>query len=326
MIQHLQAMLSGDLGLAFVIANVLLDQIGLPVPAVPTLIMAGALAAGSWLVTGELFLGAAAACVIPDIGWYLAGRWYGSRVMKALCRISLNPDSCVNETQLRFERWGPGAIVIAKFVPGLAIIAPPLAGATGMSFPRFLLLSGLSAMLWVGAALSVGMLLRPEIARLLPQLNRVTSLAAALIGILLGLYIAFKWAQRRRFFKTLRMARISVKELYELIQAGAAPVIVDVRSATARALEPRRVPGALCITLQEVSQQLAHLPRDRDIVLYCSCPNEASAARAAQILIRNGFERVRPLGGGLDAWIAAGFAAEAPPPAPVRAALSSVHP
>jgi len=111
-----------------------------------------------------------------------------------------------------------------------------------------------------------------------------------------------------RFYRTLRMARISVAELYDLIQAGAAPVIVDVRSPTGRALEPRWIPGALHVPLQAVSEHIRELPRDKDIILYCTCPNEASAARVAQILVNNGFKKVRPLHGGLDAWIAAGYA------------------
>jgi membrane protein DedA with SNARE-associated domain/rhodanese-related sulfurtransferase len=324
--QQLMLSLAGGLGVAVVTLNVLLDQIGLPVPAVPTLILAGALAGDSPLFGLELFAGAWIACLMPDIGWFLAGRFYGGRVMKTLCRISLNPDSCVSQTQLRFERWGPGAILFAKFVPGLAIIAPPLAGATGMRWPRFLLLSAISAALWVGAALGVGALLKPQIILVLPHMQHVASAAAVLIGSVLAVYIAYKWWERWRFYRALRMARISVGELYELIEAGAAPVIVDVRSATARALEPRQVPGALPITLQEVASHLGQLPRDREIVLYCSCPNEASAAQVARVLVEHGFKRVRPLHGGLDAWIAAGYAAESVPQARVEVVLSTVRP
>jgi rhodanese-related sulfurtransferase len=238
--------------------------------------------------------------------------------MKLLCRISLNPDSCVSQTQLRFERWGPGALLVAKFVPGLAIIAPPLAGATGMGWGRFLLLSIGSAMLWVGVALGAGMLLQSQITQLLPHLQHVLSLVAAIAAVLLAGYVAIKWSERRRFFRALRMARIGVAELYELIGAGAAPVIVDVRSTTARALEPRQVPGALSMTLADVGEQLKQLPRDREIVLYCTCPHEASAAQVARVLMKHGFQRVRPLHGGLDAWIAAGYVAE-----PIRAAAAA---
>ena len=322
--QLLDSLASGW-GVGLVVVNVLLDQIGLPVPAVPTLVVAGAFASDNRLFGLELFVGASLACLIPDLGWYLAGRVYGSRVMKTLCRISLNPDSCVSQTQLRFERWGPGAIIFAKFVPGLAIIAPPLAGATGMAWPRFAVLSSIGAVLWVGLILVAGALLKPQIQWLMPHARHLASIAATVIVLLLATYITWKWWQRRRFYRALRMARISVAELYALIEAGAAPVIVDVRSVTARALEPRQVPGAIPITLQEVASHLKHLPRDREIVLYCSCPNEASAAQVARVLVAHGFQRVRPLFGGLEAWIAAGHAAEAVPDGTATVVLSTEH-
>ena len=163
------------------------------------------------------------------------------------------------------------------------------------------------------------MLLRSQIAQLLPHMQHVLSLVAWVALALLVAYVAFKWWERRRFLRALRMARISVAELYELIEAGSAPVIVDVRSATARTLEPQQVPGAISMTIAEVGEQLKALPRDREIVLYCTCPNEASAAQVARVLMNHGFRRVRPLHGGLDAWIAAGYAAE-----PLKATVAEV--
>jgi membrane protein DedA with SNARE-associated domain/rhodanese-related sulfurtransferase len=295
-------------GLMVVLLNVLLDQIGLPVPAVPTLIIAGAFAASGQLSLGELFVGSVAACLIADSGWYWVGQKYGIRVLKTLCRISLEPDSCVSQTQTRFERWGVNSLVIAKFVPGLAIIAPPLAGAMRIGWPRFLVLSTLSAALWAGCALLAGVLFRAQIQQLLQTLDQLGSALVIVGASLLALYIGYKWWQRARFYSLLRMARIGVDELYELTQAGAAPVVIDVRSATARSLEPRWIPGALNISLSEVGHRLKDLPRDRDIIVYCTCPSEASAARVAKILMNHGFKRVRPLHGGLDAWLAAGYA------------------
>ena len=288
--------------------NVLLNQIGLPLPAVPTLIVAGAIAAGGQLHLAAVFFGAIAACLIADCGWYLVGQVYGIRVLRTLCRISLEPDSCVNQTQLRFERWGVNSLVIAKFVPGLSTIAPPMAGAMRIGWLRFICLSWLAAMLWVGAALLAGMLFQTQIERLLIRVDKVGSMAFGGALILLGAYIGYKWWERRRFYTMLRMARISVAELHELIQDGTQPLIIDVRSPSARALEPRWIPGALHISLPDVDAHLNGLPRDRDIILYCTCPSEASAARVAKILMNHGFKRVRPLHGGLDAWLAAGHA------------------
>ena len=297
-------------GLAIVFVNVLLEQIGLPLPAIPTLVVAGALAADGKLSAPVLFVVALAACLIADITWYVAGRRYGNGVMKMLCRISLTPDSCVSETQSRFERWGTNALLIAKFVPGLAIIAPPLAGATRIGWPRFLLFNSVGASLWIGAGLGGGFLLRSQIELLLAHLDDFGTIAGIVIGGLFAAYIAFKWWERHRFYAMLRMARISVDELYRLMDAGTKPLIVDVRSPTARSLEPRRIPGALHVPLNAVDQHVKELPRDRDIILYCTCPNEASAAQAAKLLMNHGFKRVRPLHGGLDAWIEAGYAVE----------------
>ncbi len=303
-------------GLSIVIINVFVDQLGLPVPAVPTLIVAGALAAAGQLSLSGVFLGASLACIAADSCWYLLGQLFGMRVLRTLCRISLEPDSCVSNTQSRFERWGVNSLVIAKFVPGLAIIAPPLAGAMRIGWMRFIFLSTLAAVLWVGIALVAGMLFRTQVELLLIELDRIGSLAALAAVLALAGYVAYKAWERTRFFKLLRMARINVADLHRLIESGAKPVIVDVRSRTARSLEPRWIPGALHVPLEDMARHLKDLPRDREIILYCSCPSEASAARVARMLMSHGFKRVRPLFGGLDAWLAAGYAVElAPVPA-----------
>jgi membrane protein DedA with SNARE-associated domain/rhodanese-related sulfurtransferase len=293
-------------GLAIVALNVLLNQIGLPVPVVPTLVLAGAIGASGQQPLGPVFLAAVSACLLADSGWYWVGQKYGIRVLKTLCRISLEPDSCVNETQSQFDRWGVNSLVIAKFVPGWATIAPPLAGAMRIGWGRFIFLSTLAAMLWVGAGLLAGSLFKTQIALLLIHLDRIGSIAFLGALVLLSAYVAFKWWERSRFYKMLRMARISVTELKALIEGGEEPLIIDVRSATARALEPHWIPGALHISLPDVDVHLKDLPRDRDIILYCTCPSEASAARVAKILMNHGFKRVRPLHGGLEAWVAAG--------------------
>jgi len=300
-------------GITAVFVNVLLSQLGLPVPVIPTLILAGALANDGRLPGSALCVAAVAACFIGDTAWYVSGRLYGNRVMKLLCRISLTPDSCVSQTQTRFERWGANALLVAKFVPGLSLIAPPLAGATRMGFAQFAAFSVAGSVVWVGVFVAGGVLLGPQIERLLPHMRAVGGAALLVIAGVIALYIACKWWQRRRFFAFLRMARITVGELYRLLDSGAAPVIVDVRSQTARSLEPRRIPGALHVPVQDMERHIKELPRDHEIVLYCTCPNEASAAKVAKTLMSYGFQRVRPLYGGLDAWIAAGYAVETYP-------------
>jgi membrane protein DedA with SNARE-associated domain/rhodanese-related sulfurtransferase len=299
-----------DYRIIAVICNVLANQLGLPVPVVPTLIVAGAMAAQGQISATELFLGSVVACMAGDTAWYLAGRMYGNGVMKLLCRVSLTPDSCVSQTQARFERWGSNALIVSKFVPGLATIAPPLAGATRMSWWRFISYSTLGSTAWVGVALLGGMLFRHQIEQMLPRLASVGISVALVLGVVVAVYIAYKWWERVRFYSMLRMARISVSQLYELMDAGAAPLIVDVRSSTALGLDPRRIPGAIHIPLLEVEQYVRDLPRDREVVAYCTCPNEASAAQVAKLLMKNGFKKVRPLYGGLDAWVEAGYAVD----------------
>ncbi len=297
-------------GLAVVFANVLVEQIGLPIPAIPTLVVAGAAGAAGQLSLPMVFIVALLACLIADGTWYFIGRVYGSNVMKTLCRISLTPDSCVSETQSRFERWGINALVVAKFVPGLSLIAPPLAGATRIGIPTFLLFNGIGAALWVVAGIGGGALFGNQVEFVLARIQDYGVVAVVVIAALLAAYVALKWWERHRFYAKLRMARISVDELYHLMEQGARPVVVDVRSRTGRSLEPRRIPGALLVPLEAIERHAKNLPLDRDIILYCTCPNEASAANAAKQLMNHGFTRVRPLYGGLDAWIAAGYAVE----------------
>jgi membrane protein DedA with SNARE-associated domain/rhodanese-related sulfurtransferase len=299
-----------DYRILVITANVLANQLGLPVPVIPTLMVAGALLAQGAISPTALFGSALLACVAADSLWFLAGRVYGNGVMKLLCRISLTPDSCVSDTQSRFERWGANALLVAKFVPGLSLIAPPLAGATKMPWARFLAFSSLGSAAWLGAALLGGVLFRRQIEQIMPHLAGLGGAALIILVALLGVYIAYRWWERRRFYAALRMARIEVDELYRLMGAGLVPLIVDVRSPTAVTLDPRRIPGALHIPLQSVAEHLRDLPRDREIISYCTCPNEATAAQVAKLLINNGFKKVRPLHGGLDAWVAAGYAVD----------------
>lgn len=297
-------------GLAVVFANVFLEQIGLPIPAIPTLVVAGAFGATGKLSLVAVFAVAMLGCLLADVTWYLAGRLYGNRVMRMLCLISITPDSCVSQTQAQFERWGVNVLLIAKFVPGISLLAPPLAGAAGIGWPTFLAYNAGGAALWVAAGMVGGMLLGPQIESLLALLASYGTLAAIVLALLVLGYIAFKFWERRRFYSMLRMARISVDELHRRIDAGETPLVVDVRSHTARSLEPRHIPGALHLPMHGFEGHIRELPRDREIILYCSCPNEASAAQVAKLLMNSGFSRVRPLLGGLDAWIEAGHPVE----------------
>ena len=289
-------------GLTLVFVNVLLERAGLPLPATPTLLVCGALAATGRISAWSIFWLAMLACVIGDTLWYAAGRYYGRRVMKFLCRVSLSPDSCVRTTENRFERWGRLTLILAKFVPGLSTVARPLAGAMKLSLGSFELLNGVGSVLWAGAAIGTGMLFQTQIGMVLLRLRNFGTMAGELALAAVLIYIAYKWWERRRFNSVLRLPRVDVEELRGLMTKAAGPVIVDVRSALGREQDRRCIPGALEMTLDEVPKRVAEFPMDREIVFYCACPNEASAAFAARKLLDRGYVSVRPLRGGLDAW------------------------
>jgi len=247
------------------------------------------------------------ACLLADFAWYLAGRYFGGGVMRTLCRISLSPDSCVKQSELRFQRWRGGMLLLAKFVPGLSTVAPPLVGAMGLRVVPFALFDGIGSLLWVGVAVSLGYVFADQVDGVIEALANAGSVALMLVGCLLALYIIAKWWQRHRLLKTLRMARISVDELNAAIESGRMPVVVDVRSDASRAMDGRIIPGALLADVSSVDRIAAEVPVDAELVIYCTCPNEASAALVAKALMAHGYKRVRPLLGGLDAWETAGF-------------------
>jgi len=296
-------------GVPFVGFNVLLQQLGLPIPAVPTMIVAGALAADARLSGVGVFLISVAASVLADALWYWAGRRYGYPVLRFLCRVSLSPDACVRQTEGIFERYGFYSLVVSKFVPGFSTVAPPVAGALRMGTGPFLAAAVASAALWVGAAMGAGWIFRAQVEAVLAWMARNAAVAGVAIGGLLALYIAWKAFERWRLARFVDQARITVDELRERLAGELVPFVVDVGSRLAHRSRPHIV-GAVLMDLDDVARDVDRFPRDREIVFYCQCPNEASARRAAQILLTRGFREVRPLVGGLDAWIDAGHPVE----------------
>lgn len=257
-------------GLLVVFLNVFLEQIGAPIPAVPTLIVAGTLAARDQIAPASLLAVAVLGAVLADVVWFFIGRWQGRRILKTVCRLSLSPDSCVRGTEELFERAGMPSLLYAKFIPGYNTVAPPLAGAMGTSLPRFLAWDALGSLLWSGVAVGLGFLFHRAVDRALEYLEALGFWALVVVGTALVLVIAFKWWQRRRVRKLLDLARITAAELKSLLDAEAPPVVLDVRNRSAHLRDPRRLPGANRVTLEELEQRIEDLPRDRDIVLYCA--------------------------------------------------------
>lgn len=288
-------------GVLIVFGTVLLEQAGLPIPAFPVLIAAGALAFDGKANWALCLTAAVLACLAADYFWFRAGRYYGKRILRLLCKISLSPDSCVGRTEDRFLRYSPNALVVAKFIPGFNTVAPPLAGAMGTGTVRFLWLSVAGALLWSGAGIALGAWFHDSVDGLIGVLEQMGVAALQGIGALLALFIGYKYVERRRFLRQLGVPRIHIEELKALIDGGHDPVIVDARGVTARQLE-QAIPGALIYNEAAPDQLMASLDRDRHIVIYCSCPNDVTAAQVAKTFLANGFHRARPLQGGLHAW------------------------
>jgi membrane protein DedA with SNARE-associated domain/rhodanese-related sulfurtransferase len=288
-------------GVLLVFGVVLLEQIGLPIPAFPVLIIAGARAVdgdGNWLLA---LVASLLACLISDYFWFRAGKYYGKRILRLLCKISLSPDSCVSQTEDNFSRFGPKSLVVAKFIPGFNTIAPPLAGAMGTATPRFLWLSVLGGLLWSGVGMGLGAWFHGSVDQVIAWFETLGGTALMVVLALLAVFVLLKYIERRRNLGALALPRITPAELKALLEAGHDPLIVDARSVTARQLE-QGIPGALMYRDFTPERLMATLDRERHIVVYCSCPNDVTAAQVAREFLKNGFHRARPLGGGLDAW------------------------
>jgi membrane protein DedA with SNARE-associated domain/rhodanese-related sulfurtransferase len=299
-----------EYGLLLMFSVVLVEQLGVPVPAMPVLLFAGAKAAEDPLYGAIALALATLACMIADLAWYAAGRRYGHGVLKLLCRVSLSPDACVRQTESTFEKRGVATLLIAKFVPGLATVAPPVAGALGLKASSFLIFNGAGSALYCGTGIVLGLLFHDQIDWLLERLVTLGTRAMAMLGVLLALYIAYRWWDRYRFVKSLDAGRISVDELSRMMDAGEKPIVLDVRSRVHREIDGRRIPGAVHVDINALEAALEGIPRDRDVVVYCACPNEVTAVKVAMQLRERGIRRVRPLLGGIDAWVLAGFEIE----------------
>jgi membrane protein DedA with SNARE-associated domain/rhodanese-related sulfurtransferase len=289
-------------GAVVLFATVFIEQIGVPLPSLLWLLAAGALIGTRQMNFGVALAAAAAGSLVADLIWFYLGRRYGHRVLGLLCRISLEPDSCVRRTQEVFTRYGIRGIVAAKFVPGLSTLAPPLAGSSGVSLGRFIIFDGAGSLLYVGSFILVGILFSHQMEQVMAAVGSLGSGALAVVVAAAALYIGYKFYQRKRLLRELQMARITVDELHQKQQDGEKPMILDLRSLAALEEDPLLIRGAIHMTMDEVEHRQLEIPRDRDIILYCSCPNEVSSARAALVLRRKGFSQVRPLLGGLDAW------------------------
>lgn len=295
------------IGIFAVFGLVLVEQVGLPLPTYPVLIVAGAWSARGGPAAVEIAAAAIAACLLADLVWYASGRRFGSRVLRAMCRLSLEPDSCVSDTEHLFARFGTRVLMIAKFIPGLGAVATAMSGVVSARLSSFLLYDFIGATLWAGSAVALGSIFHDAVDDVFSELAALGRVGGLLILALLLVFLALKLWRRHQFFQQLRMSRITVHELNRLREDGAELLLVDARPSASR-VRDGIIPGAIAfeILLEDAVQSR----RGGEAVVYCACPNEATAARIAHKLISMGFHPVRPLVGGIHAWQDAGFAIE----------------
>jgi len=294
---------------AIVFINALLHELAVPIPLTPTVLVAGA-ASPEVVAFVSLVLAVVAGSVIGNAVWFAAGRRFGATVIGLLCRFSLSPDTCVARSADGFGRWGPAFFIIGRFVPGVSLVAPPVAGALGMGWPKFLALTSLGAALWAVVVILIGAALQEALLAILRALAVVPAGAWLATGLIFVGYVVWRVIVRRRARKALAVPRISAAELRLAMQSAEPPVVIDVRGTTMQQMLAQRIPGALSLALPELETYPLEELRGRRAVLYCTCPHEASAAAGVRILQSRGHANAQALLGGLAAWIEAGYEIE----------------
>jgi membrane protein DedA with SNARE-associated domain/rhodanese-related sulfurtransferase len=301
-----------DHGYSVLFASVFANQVGLPVPSILFLIASGALAK-----TGRLNLGVAVglailASVLADILWYEAGRRWGEQILHFIYGLASNPDAAARRSKKNFARYEARTLVVAKFVMGLDAAAPPLAGLSGTSRLRFLGFDALGAALWSGAYVGLGYAFSEDLERAVAYASGMSRFLAVIMLAVLSVYVGRKLFRWSRFVREFRMARITPEELKRKLDAGERVVIVDLQGHLDSPRDHHGIPGAVRVDPRRLEHykepdESAGIPRDCEIVLYCATPREFTSARVALALHRLGFDRVRPLAGGLRDWRKRGF-------------------
>lgn len=294
---------------------VLVEQAGLPVPSAPVLLAAGTMSAAHRLHVSFVLPLILLACLLSDSTWYFLGRRYGTRIVNLLCKMSLEAASCVTRTQGSLSRRGAVTLLFAKFVPGLSTMAAPLAGQSGMSYPAFVAYDMLGSLGWASAWLFGGRFLGDLVERSHHLFAVLAHFAVGLVLLMVVGALVIRYVRRLRFLRELRGLRLEPAQLKAMIadaerEGLRPPFIVDLRHPLDVQSDPLTLPNALQIGPDELKQRQAMIPRDRDVVLYCTCPSEETSAKVALELRRLGVRRVRPLRGGLQGWKDAGYALE----------------
>jgi membrane protein DedA with SNARE-associated domain/rhodanese-related sulfurtransferase len=275
------------------------------------LLAAGALSVTEHISFAAALLAGVSACLVADTSWFLFGRRYGHVILRIICKFSLESTTCVRRTHDSFGKRGAYTLLFAKFVPGLGIIAPPVAGQTGMKLRRFLTFDSGGSIIWVGSLLLAGRLFGDLLKRDPSVLDGVGHFGGALLILGVLGFIGMRLYRRHSFLKKFRTARLEPQTLKEMLDSGAPVYIVDLRHPLELVPDPFTLPGAHHVSPDALAQRSKEIPLDCDVVLYCTCPSEATAARTAMTLHKLGIDRVRPLRGGFDEWKRLGFPLDA---------------
>jgi membrane protein DedA with SNARE-associated domain/rhodanese-related sulfurtransferase len=294
-------------GYLLLFAWVLTAQLGIPLPSTPVLLAAGALTAEHELNFALALLAGLAGALLADSVWFFIGRRYGRQVMRLLCKVSFEPEVCVRRTQDSLGRRRTFTLTTAKFIPGVALLTSPVAGQSGMSFRSFALFDGIGCTLWLSTVLVAGRFFGDLLKRNPGLLEWVGRFSAALLILGILGFLAGRIVRRKMLLKELAAARLEPEELKRQMDAGEPVYIVDLRHSLDLLPDPFTLPGAVHILPDALAERHGEIPRDRDVVLFCDCPSEATAAKTALRLHRLGIERVRPLRGGYDEWKRLGF-------------------
>src|SRR5271156_6741934 len=291
---------------------VLVEQIGIPIPSVPILLTAGTLSATHRVSWAGITIAMLLSCLVADSVWFSLGRRYGNSVLKLLCRLSFEASTCVSKTEGYFTRRGAVTLLFAKFVPGLSTVAAPIAGQTGMSYPRFLAFDMAGSLIWGETFILAGRFFGDIAKKSAPFLHWLGRFAFLIFVLMVLGFLAHRIWKQRKFLQQVRELRLEPSELKGMLDAAEAgglkpPFIVDLRHPLDYLPDPRVLPGALRIGPNELKQHSEIIPRDRDVILYCTCPSEETSAKLALQLHKMGVYRVRPLRGGFDGWKEAGY-------------------
>jgi len=257
-------------GYVLLLGWVFAEQMGLPIPSMPLLLAAGALAGTGHLSFFASLFYVVFAALVADSIWYELGRRKGIRILQFLCKISLEPDSCVRRTEGVFSKQGARSLLLAKFLPGLGTVAPPLAGIFHMRPRRFLLFDAAGSLLWAGTFLGLGFVFSGEIEHVAEYLASLGGWLLVLLLAAFAAYLAKKFVARQRFLRELRISRITVDELKQKIDAREELVIVDLRHSVDFEADPETIPGAFRMDSKELEDKNDRLPRDREVILYCT--------------------------------------------------------